>query len=1335
MLRLLNAILVLFIFIPLNANKSFYFDHLDIAEGLSQNTVTCILQDKKGFMWFGTKNGLNRFDGYSFSTYSRNDGLSGLGNSIIYCMAEDSHNKLWVGTDKGVWVLDNRTYRFSFFDVKLPDGKPLDYTIYKIVVHDNQVWFLTANGIYIYVPGKDELEPLAPKLHTLYPEFPSPSDICADGDKLWISVPQHGIVEYENGKCRRFYDNERIRIMSLCVDRNMLFAGASEGGLYVINKLSKDVKVENVRSGSNGDNSLIRVISKIDNEIWIGTEDGIFVYDLAKKAIVDNIVNIVGDSYSLSNNAVYSIFQDSQKGIWVGTYFGGINYIPKHDTLFEKYYQSSEAGSIVGQRVREMVEDPLGNLWIATEDNGLNYFNTKTRKFKHYSMNTSDIRLSYNNIQCLDLYGNSLWIGYYHKGIDRIDLRNKTLKHYETANCPSLDNNDIFTIYTDLSGQTWVGTSTGVLKYEPSDDRFIPCPEIGVFYISDIQQDPRGYIWFATYNVGAIRYNPKNKTCRIFNYNPDDSTSICYTRITTIFEDSKQRLWFGSEDGGFCRYDEKTETFKRITTADGLLSNVVHKIVEDRYGRLWISTNNGIACYDTESGKIENYNTQNGLLSRQFNYNSGLAASDGKIYFGNISGMISFIPDEAKDVADNRNVILTDFKVFNSRADDNLYRQSIAYADTVVLAYDASSFSIEFSTLNYSSIETNRYAYMLEGVDKDWIYTSSHSVAYNNLSPGKYVFRVKADNSDGRWNNKETILYVIITPPWWLSGIAKFLYAVIFVAACYFGLRLYRKRLRQQQLMKEQEHERSKQEEIYTAKIDFFTNIAHEIRTPLTLIKIPLESIIDAGLDSVKAKDYLQIIKRNTDRLFFLINQLLDFRKTESKTLKLNKESVDINTLVADTLLRFRPAMEQNGIDVEVSMPDTDIVSVIDKEAITKVLSNLFTNATKYGKSHVQIRLSENAEQGYFEIRVSNDGKRIPKELSNKVFEAFFQVKSDGDKLKSGSGLGLALAKSLVELHDGSIFIDDKSDDTTFVVRIPILRQGGNIQQLPVEYSDEKAMDVQTDALSAENEVDDESEAKSENSILLVEDNKELLSFMKENLSKKWNVFAASNGAEALAILDKEKVSVVVSDIVMPIIDGIELCRRISSNVSTCNIPVILLTARTNTDSKIEALRSGVAAYIEKPFSMVQLEEQIKNLIDSQTKLKKNLSQNQFIDSGAIARNKSDERFLNKVTEIIVQNIEKENFNVDDLADELCMSRTSLHRKLKGISEYTPGDFIRYIRLKKASELLMNGEYRINEICLLVGFHSQSYFTKSFYKQFGVLPKDYVKSVIGKDKE
>ena len=1317
----LPAILILCFSMAISGKEkaNYYFDHYTIDNGLSQNTVTTIFQDSKGFMWFGTKNGLNRFDGYTFKVFSRGTQPHTLGNSSIYCIAKDSDNNLWIGTDVGAYIYNPHIDSFSFFDKELPSGGSLSYDISKIVFFQNQIWFKTGFDLFIYDPTKGFIHSeLLRQLKALTRH--TPSDVITDGQTIWLSIPRYGIVKYDGIRFTTLYNDSDFPTSKILVKNNKVYIGTSNKGLIILD-LIKDQTRQLDLPTTDQENPLIHCLVEIDNQIWIGTENGIYI---VTNGDITNIQHRQNDPYSLSNNAVYAIFQDQDKGIWIGSYFGGIDYAPRHKLNFEKYYPYSGKNSISGFRIREICQDKKGNLWIATEDAGLNHYDTHTNTFTTYSQHTPGIQLSYYNIQCLHLVNDQLWIGYFHKGIDVLDLRTKRITHYEASVEPTLNNNDIFSISSDQSGQIWIGTSTGVFLFDEKRKKFKKFDEVGTYYISDILQDSEGYIWFSSYNIGAIRFNPRTKSIKKFTYNPNDSTSICYSRITTMFEDQEGQLWFGSEDGGLCLYDKKSEKFKRITTNDGLPSNVVHKILEDKYHKLWISTNNGLANYDPETGSIQTYNTSNGLICKQFNYNSGIATDDGKLYFGNIRGLIAFVPEYFAPREESKHVVLTKFQIFNQDVEPQnegtpILTQAIPYASQARLSYKDTSFNIEFSSLDYASKESNQYAYILEGVDKDWVYTNNRQVSYSNIHPGIYTFRVKVRNTDGSWDSPETSLEILVTPPWWKSPIAYCIYILLLLTFIYYVIKTYRQRMDRKMRIHQQEQEQKQQEEIYSAKIDFFTNIAHEIRTPLTLIKIPLESILNSPGDLTKKQESLQIIKRNTDRLYSLVSQLLDFRKTETKILKLNLETTSINTLISDTLIRFRPAMEHLGLQVDLSLPEKPVLASIDKEAVIKVLSNLFTNATKFAKSYIHISLTQNDEYHYIEIRVNNDGEKIPPEYREKIFEAFFQIHRTENNNHFGSGLGLSLAHSLIELHKGRIFVDEKAQDTSFVVQIPV---GEQTQQLAAHTDTQLEKEAESNGQHSDN--------KTENtySILIAEDNEELLNFIAQSLSSKYKVFKANNGMEALHILNQEKINIVISDIIMPIMDGIDLCNHITSDISTCHIPVILLTAKTNLDSKIKALKNGAAAYIEKPFSMEYLEAQISNLISNHKKLRKNFEQNPFFDSAELAHNKMDEKFLNMLTNVILQNIDKENFNVNELAREVNMSRTSLHRKLKDIYGLTPGDFIRVVRLKKAAELLQNGEYRINEISILVGFRSQSYFTKSFQKQFGVLPKDFLKN-------
>lgn len=1307
----------------------YYFKHFDIQAGLSQNTIMCIHQDAKGFMWFGTKDGLNRFDGYTFKTFKREDCLNSLDNSTINCIAEDADMNLWIGTDKGVHKYNSYSEAFSRLDVKTKDNYPVTGNVRSITIDKKGlVWILTGIQAFVFSPETNKLELLNQKIEQLSRN--TPVAMCIDNEGIaWIYIANYGIVRYDKAqnKLEPFFTIKTGVTTIVDYQNNFLLIGTENKGVLKINK--QNGGVEDVILNTLKKKPFVRVIKQInDNEIWIGTESGVYIYS---KKNLKHLYHKPYDNFSLSDNAIYDIYKDKEDGIWVGTFFGGINYVPKQYSFFEKFYPLAKENSISGDRVREFCEDEQGNLWIATEDAGLNYFNIKTKQFSYITENTSPLSISYYNIQCLALIDDKLWLGTFSKGIDVIDLKRKSVKHYEKSDKEySLDNNDIFAIFADNTGTVWIGTSSGVLSYNKEKDGFIKHNKLGVLFISDIIEDHNGFLWFATYNIGAIRYNPRTGDIKNFSYNSQDSTSISYDKITNIFEDSKKRLWFGSEDGGFCLFNEKEETFKRITTKDGLPSNVIHKILEDDNHTFWISTNDGLVHYNPETNDIHTFNCSNGILSKQFNYKSGIKGKNGKLYFGGINGFIAFNPADFEKNDYLPTVVFTGFQIFNkevSVSDENSpLTESISFTKSIKLNYKQSSFSFDFSALSYTASEMNKYAYRLDGIDKDWIYLDKKArISYNNIMPGKYTFRIKASNSNGEWSDKETIIEITITPPWWQTYLAYLMYVLILGGIIYYLITFNLNKIKKRNEHKQEMLERKKTEEIYTAKIDFFTNIAHEVRTPLTLIKAPLDYILQNKIDEKELNENLRVMERNTGRLLNLINQLLDFRKIESKVFSLNFESTNISDLIMDAYIRFESAAKQKKINISITFPEEPVWASVDSEALTKVCSNLFNNAIKYADSYIHIDISCDTEHDYFQIRVNNDGNAIPVEFREKIFEAFFQINDYDKPTKSGSGIGLALANSLVQLHKGRIYIDNNiTDYTSFVVQIPINKE--LIKQEEHEQTENRN--------NNENIEMNESVYNDKTTILIVEDNEELQSFLSDKLSKYYQVIRANNGVEAIQLINKHIVSIVISDVIMPLMDGFELCKTIKSNLETCHIPVVLLTAKTNLNSKIEGLKSGADAYIEKPFSMPHLLVQITNLLENHNNLRKNFANNPFITTNTIAQNKADEQFLNRLTEVVMQNIEEENFNVDNLAYAMNMSRTSLHRKIKGISELTPGDFIRLVRLKRAAELLQEGEYRINEICILVGFHSQSYFTKSFQKQFGVLPKDFGKKVQSKDK-
>ena len=1331
-----SILLFLFLFSGfLKGEESYYFRRFGVESGLPQNTVSCILQDKQGFMWFGTKDGLSRYDGYTFKTFRHDKkDKNSIGNNFIWSLYQDESGAIWIGTDAGVYIYHHETESFSHFDQLSSDNNRISASVNDIKCDRNGNLWITAGwqGVFRYDFKMKEL--VSFRQETTINAW----CICIDQEnRVWIGTHGHGLGCYDQQNNR--FESIRIPIES---DKNIqddiyrifqdnynnLLIGTANGGIKIISLVDKQLKLFPI-SDDKKNNLFIRdIMRRSDNELWIASESGVYICNTQKQT-VKNLRYEYADPYSISDNAIYSIYKDREGGIWIGTYFGGVNYYPPQYSPFKRFYPLNNITGLQGRRVREFQQDKYGGIWIGTEDAGLNYFNPMNQTFKNFTSNGRQGNLAYSNIHGLLADGDNLWVGTFAHGMNVIDIKTQQVIRYytKTENQNSLCDNNVFSIYKDYSGNLWIGTTGGLCLYNPESDDFTKIAYPGNSFIYDIFESHDGILWFASFGAGLFRYNPRSNEWKVFLHHAEDSTSICHNKIISIFEDNKMNLWFTTEGGGISRWNAEKENFTSYTTDNGLPNNIVYKILEDNNERLWLSTNNGLCCFDPVRGTTKTYTQSNGLPGNPFNYKSGLKTADGELYFGCLNGFISFNPASFTENKFVPPVIITDFRLFNREIPvgekNSPLKQSIGNTREIVLKHDQSSFSIDFAALSYTAPEKNNYAYILDGFENNWTQlTGKHSVTYSNVPPGNYVFQVKGSNSDEKWNDQATTLIIRIYPPFYKTDPAYFIYFLALIGFSLYLFISFKKRIDQRNKRRLELFENEKDKELYQAKIAFFTNIAHEIRTPLSLIKGPLEHILTENVSEEERSENLEVIQRNTYRLLDLSNQLLDFRKVEEKGFRLNYVDTDIKQLIRDIYTRFKPTALQKGLSFELQLPAESLFADVDREAFTKIISNLFTNAIKYGRSRIVLILEsgKNAnadETSRFIIKVTSDGNLIPKEMSEKIFQPFYQIGDEnGNKINPGTGLGLPLARSLAELHKGKLYLDASSESLNiFVLELP-LKQISSI-----------AMQKENASLSAEPDMEEKPASSSKPVLLIVEDDNEMIQFLYGKLKHHYHVIKASNGRIALEILAKEEIDMVVTDIMMPETDGLKLCTEIKSNVHYSHIPVIMLTAKVDLKSKIEGLYAGADAYVEKPFSMEHLSAQISNLLSNRNKLKQSFINSPNQNIGTIALTKADENFLEKVKQIIHKNMSETLFNVDSLSEELHMSRSSLHRKIKGISELTPNDFIQLVRLKKAVELLEEGSYRINEICFLVGINSSSYFSKIFKKQFGMSPKDFVK--------
>lgn len=1302
--------------------SNYYFSHITGEDGLSQSNIKSIVQDSYGFMWFGTKNGLNRYDGSSIRTIDCDDYVSGKGNHNISALFEDDKKNLWVGTDKGVFVYDPISEVFLSLDVVSNDGLQITNWISEIQSdHAGNIWIISpTQGVFRYNNDKmyhyyiTDVEDYNSK---------NPQCMCVrENGEVWVGTNHSGLYRYDqdtdsftqyisdkNGNHLRD-DN----IYAICEYGDCIAVAVHEGQLKKYNIVTNTLCLVNAPEVHY---SLLRDIACYDNqELWVATQVGLFVIDESKNKVTHITENPM-HPYGLSDKAVCVIYKDREDGMWLGTFFGGINYCPRSILPFEKYVPLNDGKSLSSKRIRELVEDHDGNIWIGTEDEGINKLSVQTGIIQPMG---ADFMAKNNCLNTLAMLanGDELWCGSFKRGLCTMQLSSGTMKYYSAEDL-NLDEASVYALYKDSKNRIWLGSARGVYMAEPGEYVFKKLDKLGYYWIVDILEDKEGTLWFASLGQGLCRYDIDLDEFTFYVNEGGNPNSLSSNTVSSIMQDSKGYIWLSTDRGGICRYDKVNDTFVSYSIKDGLPDDVAYEILEDDKGNMWFGTNRGLVKFNPVTLDIRVYTKSEGLLGNQFNYKSALKGSDGKFYFGGVDGLIAFDPSQKVEYEYAPPLYITSLRVYdkelNVHDENSPLDKNIIFTNRVVLPYDQSTISLDFVALSFSSPEGNRYMYKMDNLDKQWIKAgSNHNITYSKLPPGEYRFKVKVVNVDTDWKEVATYMDIIILPPWWQSPIAYFIYLLLFVFCLSYGFYWYKCRKDRQMAENQKLFEVEKEKELYIAKVDFFTEIAHEIRTPLTLINGPLDTILEMDIKEPKIIHNLQVIAQNTKRLLELTRQLLDFRKVGANKFVMDFIWVDIKQMLEATISRFEPTITKQHKSISLSSNVDDFKAAVDKEAVTKILSNLLNNALKYSTSSIRVDLTKSDET--FSICIESDGNKIPADLSQRIFEPFYQINKK-DERSSGAGMGLPLARSLAELHQGELYLDTETEWNRFVLTLPLNQEKViHLENYPVQ--DEC---VHLEASEAGN-----TEIK-EYTILLVEDNVAVQAFITEKLQDDFMVVTAANGLEAMDILKRQSVDIVVSDMTMPEMDGMELCKSIKSDIELSHIPFVFLTAKNDLDSKINGLKAGAEAYVEKPFSYYYLRTQILTLLSNRRKERAAFSKHPFFPVHDIKMNKADEEFMNKLIDSIYANITDDNFSVERLAEILCMSRSSLLRKIKALSNLSAVDFIKLMRLKKAAELIQDGRYRIGEICYMVGINSPSYFSKLFQKQFGLTPKDFEK--------
>lgn len=1321
MFRRILTSLLLFLSASTVMHASYLFHHYGVESGLSQSTVFSIIQDHIGFIWFGTKSGLNRFDGTTFKVYrASSSGGRELGNSFVTKLYEDHRGKIWVGTSTGVWIYDPQSDSFDKFTMRSQTGTRVTNYINIITEYRGKIYIASnEQGLFIYDPSLHVMRQYRLK------DYPNIAALgFTQDDHLLLGFYGGGlyVATITMSQLTPFVISDGSQpfagdiVSSIVNDNNgRVYIGSEKRGLSVIDIFYRTFN--SIKSDYLGKNLFVRDIAIKGNNVWAASEMGLFLYNSYTHALTHFMYN-AADPFSLSDNPLYSLLIDRNGGLWAGSYFEGINYLPSVNIPFNRIVPQNNGNSLIGRRIREMAQDRQGNIWIGSEDGGLCRYNPASNTYLPIAESAS-----FPNIHGLCVDGDRLWVGTFSYGLKVIDVKTaRVVRTYQRGKgVYDLHDNTVFSICRSPRGELFFGTIRGLCKLRPDGNGFDYISSIPDVLINCVRFDRQGNLWVATQTNGVYIYLRYAR--QWVNLTVDNHSGLTTNMVLSFFEDHSGRMWVCTQGGGLFRYNAAKRRLEGVPVAGLDKGNTVFQIQEDRQHLLWCTTYDGLANYDPRRQVVRYYPNASLILDNQFNYSSSLMVSNGTLYFGSLNGIVSFNPGTLRRRASMPRLVATqlwvDGELVGSLSKDFSDYGNIVYTDHLTLPYTKHAFSLRVVPLQFTDAIPTGIEYRLKGFDNNWQpMRSDFIIAYSQLPAGHYTLCVRQKDGEGKWDPKEYQLDITVKAHPLLTVWAKLVYLLIIVVIAWRMYLMTRRRMERRRHHAIEALNREKDQDLYESKIKFFTHVAHEIRTPLTLIKSPLESIISSG--SVKAPEVvedLKIMQENTNRLTDLINQLLDFRKTEREGLRLNYEHCNINQLVNSVYERFTSVAKERHINMTLSFQSSKIEADVDRESFIKMVSNLINNAVKYCSSFISVVVS--ADNDAFTVEVRNDGNIVPMEMRQKIFEPFFRMESD--QTRTGSGIGLALVKSLANLHGGNITMSDDTTMNVFQLTLPLH------QDMPIDIDDKG----ETEEQDAE-PVDAAGKTDPRPTLLLVEDNVQLRDYESRKLQKTYNILTASDGEKALDVLANHTVDIIVTDIMMEPMDGMELLRRVKHDSRFSFIPVVLLTAVSSDSAKMKGMEDGADAYIVKPFSMSFLADTISNLLCQREEAKKAYASSPFISADSVSISSTDRAFLNKLKDVMIRNLDNTEFNVDKLAEEMNMSRSSLNRKIRGTLNISTNNYIRIERLKAAAQMLSEGEKKINEVCWSVGFSDPSYFSKCFFQQFGVLPKDFINSSKGK---
>lgn len=1378
-MRLLQILFWLLLFWQLPAQKTDEkLRFVSIMDDLPKVGVYSINQDQYGFIWLGTNgSGLYRYDGLEYTSYRhRFKDSTSLSSSMVFTTYLDNSHRLWVGAEQGLNLYNRNKDHFK----RIPNesfgvSDDINLSIRGILDDGQGNLFIGTFGRGLFKMDLKTFKAVQVQTKGLDPELAlTVHDIQMDEEGRIYAATNHGILRYNSDQkvleSAVFANGEKLNheTQTLVIDnKDNIWTGTTSEGLFKISHVDRSGvrQIEHLGVSSNPFFAL-ELIGR--GEILCGTEnDG--MYHLNEQGeLIHHYVSSNKDEQSLLSNSIWSLFLDRDQKIWMGYYNKGVAI---YDEVYDKFkgYESlyNNVKSLHAASVASITQDEKGNLWVGMDGGGIDIIDKSTGIFTHINKEDqkaySGLGGDYILSVFIDSQGN-VWAGSWDNGVYFLKKGSKQFINYTVENTNGgLQSNTVVSIAEDAEGTIWMGSfHNGLHSYNPKSGKFTNY-DSGDFEKYGIQNldiwkvlvDNQGNIWLGTtYGLYKVQ---KSTSGELRVTSMFDRLAGQYGNVTTanhilsLFECEQGTIWIGTKGAGMAAYNPKKDSlhwYNRL--GDFQLENVT-SIIESDQGHIWASGNSGIVKLDPKTGVFSNFDKSDGLLSNDYNMNAAFKDDQGNIYFGGYQGMDFFNPNTIKYNSQQTLLYLSKLRIFNKEVlptqEGSPLTKVIAQTDSITFSSKQSVFTIEYSGINYTRPEKNQYAYYLEGYENTWNYVGNvRSATYTNLDPGNYIFKLKSSNNDGIWNQDPLELHIEVLPPWWKSNWALVCYLLVFFSSIVVLNKLTQNRIRNKQLEKYQQEKRIQEQQLNEKKFQFFTNISHEFRTPLTLIMNPIRDILqneDPNLPS-RLKEKHAIIHKNTERLYRLVNELLDFRKLELKKVHMNIKEFDLNKLVEYTIEHYKEEAFNKGIDLTFDKYDEPLMIWGDDNLLEKVFFNVISNAFRASSQGGTINVSlyskdrlvnfplvgEPFQSPAVEIVISDTGIGLEKDQIEHMFERFYQVENMNQSYYGGTGIGLELVKNFVELHKGNIEVESEPGiGTNFKIILPLGNQHFSEEELSAksaEESENKEGVIETFTVDSDLEEDPIVESQHIHTLLLVEDNMELRAYLQQAFKNQYKVVLANDGEQGLKLAKDILPDVIITDVIMPKLNGFEFCKEIKTDMRTSHIPVLMLTAKAKIEDRIEGIELGADAYMVKPFDIRLLRLRLSQLISSrQLIFNKYFSAISEVDENSNTTS-LDKEFIQKAIDYITKNIEDPNIGVESLASHLNLSRSQVYRKIKALSGQTANEFIRNIRLHKAKAMLISGNTNISEVSYAVGFSSSSYFTKCFKAQFGIVPTQLI---------